>query len=37
MSKEDWEQQYGLLYPVFVAAKEVFDPAHILTPGPGIF
>jgi cytokinin dehydrogenase len=37
MSKEDWERQYGLLYPIFSAAKEIFDPAHILTPGPGIF
>jgi cytokinin dehydrogenase len=37
MSKADWAQQYGLLYPVLKVVKEIFDPANILTPGPGIF
>jgi len=37
MSKADWAQQYGLLYPVLKVIKEIFDPANILTPGPGIF
>jgi FAD/FMN-containing dehydrogenase len=37
MAIADWERQYGLLYPILSAAKEIFDPAHILTPGPGIF
>jgi FAD/FMN-containing dehydrogenase len=37
MSKQDWAQQYGPLYPVLRALKAVFDPANILTPGPGIF
>lgn len=37
MSKADWARQYGILYPLLLAAKEIFDPAHILTPGPGIF
>jgi cytokinin dehydrogenase len=37
MSKEDWAQQYGALYPFFKGVKAAFDPANILTPGPGIF
>jgi FAD/FMN-containing dehydrogenase len=37
MSKDDWARQYGAVYPELKIAKEVFDPAHILTPGPGIF
>lgn len=37
MSKADWAQQYGVLYPVPQVAKQTFDPANILTPGPGIF
>jgi cytokinin dehydrogenase len=37
MSKADWARQYGIVYPALFAAKEVFDPARILTPGPGIF
>ncbi len=37
MSQADWAQQYGVLYPVLKALKGVFDPNHILTPGPGIF
>jgi FAD/FMN-containing dehydrogenase len=37
MSKADWAQQYGVLYPVLQVAKQTFDPANILTPGPGIF
>jgi FAD/FMN-containing dehydrogenase len=37
MSKLDWVRQYGPLYVPLQIAKEAFDPAHILTPGPGIF
>jgi cytokinin dehydrogenase len=37
MSKADWARQYSVLYPVLLAAKQLFDPAGILTPGPGIF
>jgi cytokinin dehydrogenase len=37
MSKADWARQYGAVYPELRIAKEVFDPAHILTPGPAIF
>jgi cytokinin dehydrogenase len=37
MSKQDWARQYGPLFPFLQAAKAVFDPANILTPGPGIF
>jgi hypothetical protein len=28
---------YGLLYPFLKGVKAAFDPANILTPGPGIF
>jgi cytokinin dehydrogenase len=37
MSKQDWAQQYGALYPFLKGVKAAFDPANILTPGPGIF
>lgn len=37
MSKADWVKQYGEVYPALAFAKELFDPTHILTPGPGIF
>jgi FAD/FMN-containing dehydrogenase len=37
MSKADWARQYGVVYPALLAAKRLFDPAGILTPGPGIF
>jgi FAD/FMN-containing dehydrogenase len=37
MSKADWARQYGLLYPALKVLKQTFDPAGILTPGPGIF
>jgi FAD/FMN-containing dehydrogenase len=37
MSKADWAQQYGLLYPVLKVLKALYDPTNILTPGPGIF
>ena len=37
MSKADWAQQYGVLYSALKALKATFDPANILTPGPGIF
>jgi FAD/FMN-containing dehydrogenase len=33
----DWIQHYGELFPAFLAAKRIFDPGNILTPGPGIF
>jgi cytokinin dehydrogenase len=37
MTKADWVRQYGEVYPALALARELFDPAHILTPGPGIF
>lgn len=37
LSKADWAEQYGPIYPVLVRAKKAYDPAGILTPGPGIF
>jgi FAD/FMN-containing dehydrogenase len=37
MSKADWVRQYGVMYPALKIAKDLFDPARILTPGPGIF
>jgi FAD/FMN-containing dehydrogenase len=37
MSQGDWARQYGAVYPALLAAKRLFDPAGILTPGPGIF
>jgi Cytokinin dehydrogenase 1, FAD and cytokinin binding len=33
MSKADWAQQYGPEYAVLKQLKELYDPAHILTPG----
>ncbi|HXU83024.1 MAG TPA: FAD-binding protein [Polyangia bacterium] len=37
MTRQDWIQQYGPLFPFLKAAKKAFDPRGILTPGPGIF
>jgi FAD/FMN-containing dehydrogenase len=37
MSRQDWAAQYGSLFPALEVAKRIFDPAHILTPGAGIF
>jgi FAD/FMN-containing dehydrogenase len=37
MSKADWVREYGVVYPALKIAKDLFDPARILTPGPGIF
>jgi cytokinin dehydrogenase len=36
-SKPDWILQYGPAYLPFLAAKRLYDPHGILTPGPGIF
>jgi cytokinin dehydrogenase len=33
----DWQQHYGEVFERFAALKQRFDPAGILTPGPGIF
>jgi cytokinin dehydrogenase len=37
MSTTDWAIQYGAIYPRLLQAKARFDPAHIMTPGAGIF
>jgi cytokinin dehydrogenase len=36
-SPDDWVAQYGDSWPRFTAIKQRYDPANILTPGPGIF
>jgi FAD/FMN-containing dehydrogenase len=36
-SRRDWIRQYGSYWSEFRRAKHRFDPAKILTPGPGIF
>lgn len=33
----DWRAHYGTTWNAFAAAKHRWDPATILTPGPGIF
>jgi cytokinin dehydrogenase len=33
----DWEQHYGPEWERVLRAKALFDPDHILTPGPGLF
>ncbi|MGD0677707.1 MAG: FAD-binding protein [Polyangiaceae bacterium] len=37
MTKSDWAIQYGGVYPLLALAKRLYDPADIMTPGPGIF
>ncbi len=37
MAPADWRAHYGPVWPRFAAAKERFDPAHILAPGQGVF
>ena len=36
-SRIDWILHYGEQFPRFARLKHRFDPARILTPGPGIF
>jgi cytokinin dehydrogenase len=36
-TRADWKFQYGEKWDEFQCAKQRFDPANILTPGPGIF
>jgi cytokinin dehydrogenase len=33
----DWREHYGPQWPRLTAAKHRYDPAGILTPGPGVF
>ena len=37
MTHADWLHQYGPVWPQFAAAKNKYDPQHILAPGQGIF
>jgi cytokinin dehydrogenase len=37
MRQHDWRHHFQPLWDVFVAAKQRFDPNHILTPGQGLF
>ena len=37
MTRHDWQKHFQPLWGAFVSAKRHFDPANILTPGPGIF
>jgi FAD/FMN-containing dehydrogenase len=36
-NRTDWQQHYGSTFGLLSALKRRFDPAGILTPGPGIF
>jgi FAD/FMN-containing dehydrogenase len=36
-TRDDWIEHYGSRWPALVAAKQRYDPAGILTEGPGIF
>jgi FAD/FMN-containing dehydrogenase len=36
-NRSDWVRHYGLQWPRLVLLKHLYDPAGILTPGPGIF
>ena len=38
LSQEQWQQHYGpATWQRFAAAKKLFDPNNVLTPGAGIF
>lgn len=37
MRRRDWMRQYGNMWPELVRRKQLYDPANILGPGPGIF
>lgn len=37
MTRADWERHFGRFWKSLVAAKRVYDPAGILTPGQGFF
>jgi cytokinin dehydrogenase len=37
MSPNDWRQHFQPLWGAFIAAKRLYDPDNILTPGQGIF
>lgn len=37
LTHADWVAHFGARYPAFAAAKALFDPNDVLTPGQGIF
>ncbi len=37
MSPDDWQRHFGDRWPQFQAAKQAFDPDHLLAPGQEIF
>ncbi|MFL1436325.1 FAD-binding protein [Nocardiopsis protaetiae] len=37
MTESEWRDHYGDAWDGFRAAKERYDPDHVLTPGPGVF
>ncbi|TCK34579.1 FAD/FMN-containing dehydrogenase [Paraburkholderia sp. BL8N3] len=37
LTQEDWQRHFGAAYEPLARAKSRYDPAGILTPGPGIF
>jgi hypothetical protein len=37
MTPSQWSKHFGPLYPALAAAKKIWDPAGILTPGQGFF
>lgn len=37
LTEQDWRDHYGSAWPAFRAAKRRYDPAGVLTSGPGVF
>lgn len=37
MTNADWQQHFGAKWALFAAAKQAFDPEHVLAPGQAIF
>lgn len=37
LTRRDWVDHYGPVWPAVVAAKAAWDPRRVLTPGQGIF
>lgn len=37
LTRRDWLEHYGRDFPAFLAAKAVWDPRRLLSPGQGIF
>jgi FAD/FMN-containing dehydrogenase len=37
VTQADWQDHFRDAWADFVAAKDAYDPDHVLTPGHGIF